>query len=66
MINSVLSGPKTSVRAIMGTGTATFLRPFSQVIGATLTGDKTTQRSALAAMSGMMESIPEAWKVFTY
>ena len=65
MINSVLSGPKTSVRAIMGTGTATFLRPFSQVIGATLTGDKTTQRSALAAMSGMMESIPEAWKVFS-
>jgi len=65
MINSVLSGPKTSVRAIMGTGTATFLRPFSQVIGATLTGDKTTQRASLAAMSGMMESIPEAWKVFS-
>ena len=65
MINSVLSGPKTSVRAIMGTGTATFLRPFSQVIGATLTGDKTTQRAALASMSGMMESIPEAWKVFS-
>jgi len=65
MINSVLSGPKTSVRAIMGTGTATFLRPFSQVIGATITGDKTTQRSALAAMSGMMEAIPEAWKVFS-
>ena len=65
MINSVLSGPKTSVRAVMGTGTATFLRPFSQVIGATLTGDKATQRSALAAMSGMMESIPEAWKVFS-
>jgi len=65
MINSVLSGPKTSVRAIMGTGTATFLRPFSQVIGATITGDKTTQRAALAAVSGMMESIPEAWKVFS-
>ena len=65
MINSVLSGPKTSVRAVMGTGTATFLRPFSQVIGATITGDKTTQRSALEAMSGMMEAIPEAWKVFS-
>ena len=65
MINSVLSGPKTSVRAIMGTGSATFLRPFSQIIGATITGDKTTQRAALAAMSGMMESIPEAWKVFS-
>ena len=65
MINSVLSGPKTSVRAIMGTGTATFLRPFSQIIGATLTGDKTTQRAALASMSGMIESLPEAWKIFS-
>jgi len=65
MINSVLSGPKTSARAIMGTGTATFLRPFSQIIGSTITGDKTTQRSALAAMSGMIEAIPEAWKVFS-
>jgi len=65
MINSVLSGPKTSVRAIMGTGTATFLRPFAQVIGSTITGDKTTQRASLAAMSGMIESIPEAWKVFS-
>lgn len=65
MINSVLSGPKTSVRAIMGTGTATFLRPFSQIIGSTITGDKTTQRASLAAMSGMLESIPEAWKIFS-
>ena len=42
MIHSVLSGPKTSVRAIMGTGTATFLRPISLVIGSTLTGDVVT------------------------
>ena len=48
MINSVLSGPKTPIRAIMGTGTATFLRPFSQVLGATLSGDRTTQRASLA------------------
>ena len=45
MINSVLSGPKTPARAIMGTGTATFLRPFSQVLGATLSGDRATQSS---------------------
>ena len=64
MINSVLSGPKTPVRAIMGTGTATFLRPFSQIVGATLTGDRTTQRASLAAMSSMMETIPEAWTLF--
>ena len=65
MVNSVLSGPKTSARAIMGTGSATFLRPFSQIIGATMRGDKATQRASLAAMSGMIESIPEAWKVFS-
>ena len=28
MINSVLSGPKTPARAIMGTGTATFFKTF--------------------------------------
>ena len=27
--HSVLSGPKTSVRAIMGTSTATFMRPMA-------------------------------------
>lgn len=64
MINSVLSGPKTPVRAIMGTGTATFLRPFSQILGATLSGDRTTQRASLAAMSSMIETIPEAWTLF--
>ena len=64
MINSVLSGPKTPVRAIMGTGTATFLRPFSQVLGATLSGDRTTQRASLAAMNSMIQTIPEAWTLF--
>jgi len=64
MIHSVLSGPKTPVRAIMGTGTATFLRPFSQIVGATLTGDRTTQRASLAAMNSMIETIPEAWTLF--
>ena len=29
MSHSILSGPKTPVRAIMGTSTATFLRPIS-------------------------------------
>ena len=64
MVNSVLSGPKTPVRAIMGTGTATFLRPFSQVLGATLSGDRTTQRASLAAMNSMIQTIPEAWTLF--
>tara|TARA_R100001594_G_scaffold21875_1_gene42378 strand:- start:5100 stop:8834 length:3735 start_codon:yes stop_codon:yes gene_type:complete len=64
MIHSVLSGPKTSVRAIMGTGSATFLRPLSTALGATLSGDAATKRSSLAAMNAIMESIPEAWTLF--
>ena len=64
MINSVLSGPKTPARAIMGTGTATFLRPLSQVLGATLSGDAGTKRASLAAVHGMVEAIPEAWTLF--
>jgi hypothetical protein len=68
MINSVLSGPKTPMRAIMGTGSATFLRPMSQVVGAALrlpfTGDVTTLRSSLAQVNAIRESIPEAFDIF--
>ena len=68
MIHSVLSGPKTSVRAIMGTGTATFLRPMQTFMGAMIRypfeGDSATIRSSLSAMNGMMEAIPEAFDLF--
>ena len=62
--NSILSGPKTPARAIIGTSTATFLRPMSTALGATLRGDFGTARAGLAAMNAMMESIPEAITVF--
>jgi hypothetical protein len=64
MINSVLSGPKTSVRAILGTGSATFLRPLSTALGATLSGDRATQRAAMASMNAMIQTLPEAFKLF--
>ena len=68
MINSVLSGPKTPIRAIMGTSSATFLRPMAQVIGAGMrlpfTGDVSTLRSSLASVNAMREAIPEAWNIF--
>ena len=68
MVHSILSGPKTSVRAIMGTSTATFLRPLSTVLGATLrypfTGDATTFRAGLSSMNAMLESLPESWTLF--
>ena len=68
MIHSVLSGPKTPMRAIMGTSTATFLRPFAQAIGAGIslpfTGDTTTLRAGLSSLNGMMQAIPESFEVF--
>ena len=68
MIHSVLSGPKTPLRAIMGTSTATFLRPFSTTIGATLmypfSGDSVTIRAGLASINAMIEAIPESWTLF--
>ena len=68
MTHSILSGPKTPARAIMGTSTATFLRPLATAIGATLrvpfTGDTATLRSSLSAVNAMVESIPESFELF--
>ena len=62
--NSVLSGPKTPVRAMMGTGTAAFLRPLSTALGAGLKGDGATMRASMAGFSAMIEAIPEAYTLF--
>ena len=68
MIHGILSGPKTPMRAIMGTSTATFLRPMATYFGALMsypfTGDSQTIRSSLAAMNAMMEAIPESFELF--
>ena len=68
MSHSILSGPKTPVRAIMGTSTATMLRPLATALGALarypFEGDSATLRSSLAAVNGMIESIPESFTLF--
>ena len=68
MIHSILSGPKTPMRAIIGTSTSTFLRPFSTALGAAFTypfnGDSATLRAGLASINAMMEAIPESWTLF--
>ena len=68
MTNSVLSGPKTPVRAIMGTASATFLRPLSTALGAAVRypfdGDASTLRASLSAINGMVEAIPESFTLF--
>ena len=68
MVHSVLSGPKTSMRAIMGTSTATFLRPLSTAIGATMrypfTGDSATIKASMSSLNAMMQAIPESFDLF--
>nr|BAR27301.1 T7-like internal core protein [uncultured Mediterranean phage uvMED] len=62
--HSVLSGPKTSVRATLGTGTATFTRPMAMALGGAMKGDMVTARAGLAAMNAMREAVPEAFTLF--
>ncbi len=68
MSHSILSSPKTPFRALMGTSAATFLRPLSTALGATLRypfeGDSATIRASLASMNGMIEAIPEGFELF--
>ena len=64
MTNSVLSGPKTPVRAIMGTSSAVFLRPMAQMAGAAISGNGKIYREALADVNGMIQAIPESFKLF--
>ena len=64
MVHSILSGPKTPLRAIMGTSTASFLRPISQGLGYAMRRDGDGLRASLAATNAYIESIPESWKLF--
>ena len=66
--SSILSGPKTPARAIIGTATHTFLRPLAMTIGAFLqlpfTKNTRQIRAGLASMNAMMEAIPESFELF--
>ena len=63
-INSLLSGPKTPLKAMMGTSTAIATRPMAQAIGATFQGDRASAREAMAAYAALRQGIPDAWKIF--
>ena len=62
--HSVLSGPKTPIRAIGGTGSMTYLKPLSQALGASMRGDFITARAALSEGNALIQSLPEAWTIF--
>ena len=64
MINSILSGFKTPVRAFLGTAFNIGLRNVSQTLGAALRGDVATFRSSVASTSALISTIPESFEVF--
>ena len=68
MINSILSSPKTPLRAIMGTTANAYLNEVATLFGATIRrpfgGDVAAMRSAAASTNAMFQLIPDAWKVF--
>ena len=72
MINSMLSSPKTPIRAILGTSTATFLRPIAQTLGgagrylATGFTDDSVLREGLAELNAMIHTVPEAFDYFKH
>ena len=64
MVNSILSGPKTPVKAVMGTTIAGFSRPLAQALGGMFTLDGRQMQLGLSASAAMVEALPEAWKIF--
>ena len=68
MVNSILSGPKTPLRAIMGTTANAYLNEVTTLLGAGmragLGGDKALLHASAASTKAMFELIPDAWKIF--
>jgi hypothetical protein len=64
--HSVLSGPKTPVKAIGGTGSMAFLRPMSQALGSAMRGDFIGAQAGLAGTNAMIRAVPDAWKLFKH
>ena len=67
MVHSVLSGPKTPVRALLGNSLVTAIRPVEVALGATgsyLRGDDRTMRTAFAQLHALQEALGDSWKLF--
>lgn len=68
--NSLLSGPKTPVKALKGTAVVSVVRPLQTTFGSVpgaLMGNFTSRavmRSNMASLNAMREAVPEALKLF--
>ena len=64
-MNSMLSGPKTPMRALAGTGLGTVMRPVATIIGSSgdyLKGNDAITRGAFANLGGMVSSVGDSWR----
>jgi len=68
MLNSILSGPKTPLRALVGTATNTWYNAITEAAGgyimAGLGGDILSRQISAAKLASMMQMIPNAYKIF--
>jgi len=68
MLNSVLSGPKTPLRALAGTATNTWYNAVTEAAGAYIIagfgGDILGRQISAAKLASMMQMIPNAYKIF--
>tara|TARA_R100001594_G_scaffold88977_1_gene123320 strand:- start:348 stop:4985 length:4638 start_codon:yes stop_codon:yes gene_type:complete len=68
MVQSILSGPKTPLRAILGTTANTYLNAVNEAFGATIrrpfTNDIASQKASIAKLKALFGQIPEAYEVF--
>jgi len=67
MVQSILSGPKTPLRALMGTTLNTYLNAINEAFGATLrrpfTNDVASYKASVAKLKGLLKMMPEAYDV---
>ena len=61
-VNSMLSGPKTPARALIGTGIQTIARPAATILGALGQGNDRVLKGAWASVGGMIEARNDAWR----
>tara|TARA_R100000808_G_scaffold2180_1_gene9140 strand:+ start:1368 stop:6041 length:4674 start_codon:yes stop_codon:yes gene_type:complete len=68
MVQSILSGPKTPLRAMLGTTVNTYANAINEAFGAMIrspfTGDIASRKASVAKLRAYFGQIPEAYKVF--
>ena len=68
MVQSILSGPKTPLRAMLGTTVNTYANAINEAFGAMIrapfTGDIASRKASVAKLQAYFGQIPEAYKIF--